>query len=120
MHFGHAAIVPGDEAMENLGEEAALLHAEAAHDAEIDGDDAALVIDEQIAGMQIGVEKPVAHGVQQEALHQRGAERLSVEAGGNQSVAVGNRNAVDPFQRQHAARASASSRPWARGSLRQS
>ena len=94
-----------EKAVENLGEEAPLLHAEPAHDAEIDGDDAALVVDEQIAGMHVGMEEAVAHGMPQEALHQERAERLHLVAGGGKRVAIGNRDAVDPFQRQHAPRA---------------
>jgi hypothetical protein len=41
MHLGDAAIVAGDEAEQDLGEEAPLLRAEPAHDAEIDRDEPA-------------------------------------------------------------------------------
>ena len=105
MHLGDALVVAVEEAVEDLGEEAPLLHAEPPHDAEIDGDDAALLVDEQIAGMHVGMEEAVAHGMAQEGLHQPRAERLHVVAGGGKRVAVGDRDAVDPFERQHAARA---------------
>ena len=49
MHLGDAAVIAPDEAEQDLGEEAPLLHAEPAHDAEIDGDEAALRVDEQVA-----------------------------------------------------------------------
>jgi hypothetical protein len=78
MHFGHAPVVPRDEAVQDLGEEAPLLQPEAPHDAEIDGDDAALIVDEQIAGMHVAVEEAVAHGVAQEGLHQSATDRLQI------------------------------------------
>ncbi len=105
MHLGDAAIVAGDEAVQDLGEEAPLLHAEAPHDAEIDGDDAPLIVDEQISRMHVGMEEAVAHGVAEEGLHQPGAERLQVVASRAQGRMVGDRNAVDPFKRQRAPRA---------------
>ena len=42
MHLRDARIVAADEAIENLGEEQALLGREPAHDAEIDGDEIGL------------------------------------------------------------------------------
>ena len=77
------------------------------HDAEIDGDDAALIVDEQIPRMQVGVEEAVAHGVAQEGPHQPRAERLQIMALRAQSFVIGDRNAVDPFERQYAPRAPA-------------
>jgi len=50
MHLGDPAIIARDEAQQNFGQEAALLHAEPAHDAEIDRDQAAGIVEEQIAG----------------------------------------------------------------------
>src|SRR5216683_3334312 len=57
MHFGDAAIVARDEAEENFGKEAPLLQAEPAHDAEIDGDQAAGIVEEQIAGVHVGMKE---------------------------------------------------------------
>ena len=91
--------------MEDLGEEAPLLRPEPPHDAEIDRDDPALGIDEEIAGMHVGMEEAVAHGMAKEGLHQPRAERLQIVAGGTQGGMIGNRDAVDPFEREHAARA---------------
>ncbi len=60
MDFRHALVVAPDEAVQDLGEEPALLAAEAAHDAEIDRDDAARFVDEKIPLMHVGVEESVA------------------------------------------------------------
>ena len=97
-------IIAGDEAVKNFGEEAAFLRPQPAHDAEIDRDQFAVGIDEQIAGMHVGVEKAVAQRVAQEALNHIAAERRQVEAARFERGAVVERRAVDPFQRQHFAR----------------
>ena len=51
------------------------------------------------------MEEAVAHGVAEEGLHQAGAERLQVVTRFAQPLMVRDRDAVDPFERQHAARA---------------
>ena len=79
---------------------------EPAHDAEIDGDDAAFGVDEQISRMHVGVEEAVAHGVAKEGLHQTRPERLHIVTCGGEPVAIRDRDAVDPFERQHPSRAS--------------
>jgi hypothetical protein len=104
MHFRHAAVIARDEAVENLGQEAPLLFAEPAHDAEVDGDKAALLVDEEIALMHVGMEKAVAHGVTQEGLQHMGAELLEVVAFRRHALEIGERRAIDPFERQHLAR----------------
>ena len=73
MHLGGPAIIAGDEAMQDFGEEQPFLHAEPAHDAEINGDQPAAVVDEQISRMHIGMEETVAQRVAQKRLHQRRA-----------------------------------------------
>ena len=45
VHLGRAVIIAGDEAEQNLGEEAAFLLAQPAHDAEVDRDQFARVVD---------------------------------------------------------------------------
>ena len=77
MHLGDAQIVAGDEAVEDFGEEAALLLAEPPGDAEIDGDDGAVRLDEQIARMHVGMEEAVAQRMAQERLDQVGGDRLA-------------------------------------------
>ena len=64
---------------QNLGEEAPLLQAEPSHDAEIDRDEAALIVEEQIAGMHVGVEEAVAQRVAQETLDHLAAEVLEID-----------------------------------------
>ena len=104
MHFGGAVIVARDEAVEDLGEEAPLLRRQPAHDAEVDRRDAALCIHEQISRMHVGVEEAIAQRVAQEGLHQRAPERRQIEPARFQRGAIGERRAVDPFEREHAAR----------------
>src|ERR1700761_8993449 len=74
MHFGHAAIVAGDEAEQNFSKEAPLLHAEPSHDAEVDRDQPALLVEEQIARVHVGVEESVAQRMAQKALDHLAAE----------------------------------------------
>ncbi len=85
MHLRGALIVAGDEAEQDFGEEAPLLRAEPAHDAEVDGHQPAVGVDEQIARMHVGVEKAVAQRVAQEALDHIAAERRQIEALGAQA-----------------------------------
>ena len=116
MHLGGPPVVAGDEAVEDLGEEPPLLAAEPAHDAEIDGDDVAGGVDEQVPGMHVGVEEAVAERVPQKALDQQPAERRQIEAGGLERRVVAELDAVDPFERQHRPAPCAPSPPPGRGS----
>src|SRR5438477_601944 len=52
MNLRGAQIIARDEAVEYFGEEAPLLRPEPSHDAEIDRDQLAVLVDEQIAGPQ--------------------------------------------------------------------
>ena len=115
MHLGGAVIVAGDEAVEDLREKAPFLRAEPAHDAEIDRHQLAVVVDEQVAGMHVGVEEAVAQRVAQEGLDHRAAERLEVEALGFEPGAVGERRRLDPFEREHVARGAVPVHRRARG-----
>ncbi len=104
MHLRGSLIVAGDEAEQDFGQEAALLRAEPAHDAEVHRHQAAVGVDEQIAGMHVGVEEAVAQRVAQEALDHVAAKRRQVEALGRKRGVVVERRAVDPFEREHFAR----------------
>ena len=66
-----------------------------------------VLVDEEIAGMHVGVEEAVAHGVAEEGLHQPRAELFQIVALRRERVAIGDRGAVDPFKRQDPARAPA-------------
>ncbi len=52
--------------MQDLGQKAPFGEAKTADDAEVDGDDLAVVIDEKIALVHVGVEKAIPHGMAQE------------------------------------------------------
>ena len=104
MHLRGAVIIAGDEAVEDLGQKAPFLRTEPAHDAEIDRHQLAVVVDEQVAGMHVGVEEAVAQRVAQEGLDDRAAELLEHEALGGELGAVVQRRRLDPFERQHVAR----------------
>ena len=101
MHFGGAAIIAGDEAVQDFGEEQPLLRAEPAHDAEIDGDEPAVVVDEQISRMHVGVKETVAQRVAEKRLDHGARELAQVEALGGEPRAIRQRRRIDPFQRQH-------------------
>ena len=104
MNLGDAPIVALDEAVENLGEEAALLAPEPAHDAKIDDDDAPLGVDEEIALMHVGVKEAVAQGMAQERLNERPPERRRIETQLGEAPRIAERRAVDPLHRQRFAR----------------
>ena len=101
MHFGDAAIVARDEAQQNFGEEAPLLQPEPAHDAEIDRDQPAGLVEEQIAGMHVGMEEAVAQRVAQKTLDHLAPEIGQVDLRLLEPRVVVQRDAVDPLHRQH-------------------
>src|SRR6202022_755047 len=101
MHLGDAAIVAGDESQENFGEEAPLLHAEPAHDAEIDGNKPAGLVEEQIAGVHVGMEETVAQRMAQETLDYLAPEFAQIDLRLLEPRMIPQRDAVDPFHRQH-------------------
>src|SRR5258707_9529483 len=98
MHLRGALVVAGDEAKQNLGEKAPLLHTETSHDAEIDRHQLASVIDKQVAGMHVGMKKAVAQRMTQEGLNHRAREALEIQSPGFEQRAVGERRRVDPFE----------------------
>src|SRR3954454_24065059 len=81
MHFGDAAIVAGDEAEKNFGEEAALLQPEPAHDAEIDRDQPAGTVEEQVARVHVGMKEAVAQRMALEALDHLAPEVGQIDLG---------------------------------------
>ena len=101
MDLGDAAVIAGDQAVEDLGQPHPRLPVDPAHDAEVDRGEPAVGQREQIALVEIGVEEAVDHRLAQEGADQDRGQRLEVVAGGDQRVAVGELDAVDPFQRQH-------------------
>ena len=102
MPLGDHQVVAGDEAIEDVGEEAALGPGDAAHDAEIDRDDiAGPGVGEEIARMHVGVEEAVADGVAQETLEELARQFLAVEPGRVERREVADRDALDPAGGEH-------------------
>src|SRR5260370_18080076 len=101
MHFGNASIVAGDEAQKNFREEAPLLLAEPAHNAEIDGNEAAGIVEKQVAGMHVGMKEAVAQRVAQETLDHLAPEFGQIDLRLRKTRMIAQRNAVDPFHRQN-------------------
>src|SRR3954462_10375379 len=104
MHLGGAVVIARDETVEDLGEEAPLLRAESAHDAEVDRGELTVMVDKQIAGVHVGMKETVAQRVAQERLDYGGSERLEIEAFGFQPRTIIERYAVDPLERENVAR----------------
>ena len=83
-----------------------VLAVDPAHDAEIDGDDGAVGVDEQVARVHVGVEEAVAERLVEEgSASPCAASRLQVVPGRvDRARDRSMRDAVDPFDGQHAAR----------------
>ena len=104
MDLGHPLVIPANEAVEDLGQEPALLAPKPPHDAEIDRDDAPLLVDEEIALMHVRVEESVAQRGAQEGLNQGAGQRGGIKSEVGQTARIGQRDPVDPFHRHHFAR----------------
>ena len=104
MDFGDAAVIAGDQAVEDFGEPDARAPVDPAHDPEVDRGDPPVGQREQIAVVKVGVEEAVDHRLAKEGADQDRGERLAVLAGRDQRVAVVELDAVEPFERQHAPR----------------
>src|SRR5580658_4564462 len=94
-------IIARDEAMQDLGKKQSLLYSKPSHDAEVDGNQLALIVDEQISGMHVGVKEAVTQCVAQKRLDQRAGKPAQVEALGLQAGAIRKWRRVDPFERQN-------------------
>ena len=107
MDFRDAPVIAGDQAIEDFGEPHPRAAVDPAHDPEIDRADAAVGEREEIAVVEVGVEEAVDHGLAQEGADERRGKRVAIMAGRDQRLAVVELDAVEPFERQHAARGSA-------------
>ena len=76
MDFGDAAVIAGDQPVEDLGEPDARAAVDPAHDPEIDRADPSVGKREQIAVVQVGVEEAVDHRLAQEGANQDAASAL--------------------------------------------
>ena len=97
-------VVAADEAVQDFGEEPPLLAPEPAHDAEIDGDERAVVVDEEISRMHVGVEKAVAQRVRKKLWMSARASARGSNPSAARRARIGERHPVDPFHRHHFAR----------------
>src|SRR5476651_665570 len=95
MHLRRAQIVARNETVKNLRQKPPLLRLQSPHDSEIDRDQPAVVIDEQIARMHVGVEKAIAQRMTQESLDHRASKLRQIEAFLLEFRAVGKWRAVD-------------------------
>src|SRR5689334_7782584 len=94
MDLSRPLIVAQDETEQNLREKPPFLRPEPAHDAEVDRDQFAIVVHEQIAGMHVGMEETVAQSMAQETLDHLAAEHRQIEALGLQCAVIAEANAV--------------------------
>ena len=101
MDLGDAAVVAGGQAVEDLGQPDARLLVDPAHDAEIDRDDRAVGLHEQIALVHVGVEIAGLDCLLEEGVDQPVGDRVQIMAGGDQRLAVRDLDAVDPVEGQH-------------------
>ena len=106
--LGDAAIVAIEDRHEILGEVVLVLARQLADDAEIDRDEARVVlarrvaVDPDVAGVRIGVEEVVAEHLGVEHAHAFRGQRAAIDAGGVQRGDVVAGNAVHAFEREHA------------------
>ena len=77
MDFGDAAVIAGDQAVEDFGEPDPRAPVDPPHDAEVDRRQPAVRQREEIALMKIGMEEAVDHRLAQEGADQDGGERLA-------------------------------------------
>ena len=98
MNLGGTVIIPRDEAVQDLRQEQTLLRPEPAHDAEIDRHEPAVVVDEQISRMHVGVKEAVAQRMAEKRLDQGTGKLRQVEAFGLQPRPIRQRRGVDPFE----------------------
>ncbi len=73
------------------------------HDAEVEGDDPALRVDQHVAGMHVGMEEAVAEHLIEEDHRRLGQDRVGIEAVPDQLGALVGRQARDPLEGHHPA-----------------
>ena len=62
----YSCVVAFQKALQDVGEQVSCRQAQVSHDAEVDGYHGAVGFDEQIAGVDVGVEEAVAEGLLEE------------------------------------------------------
>ena len=104
MQLRHLPVVAPEEREEVRREVPLIIGAEAAHDAEVHRDVVGRVAgDEDVSGVQVGVEEVVAEDLGEEDLGPPLGELLEVEPRLAERLDVVHRDAVDPIEHQHVA-----------------
>ena len=78
VNFGDAAVIAGDQTVEDFGQPHARAPIDLAHDPEVDRGDPPVSQCEQIAVVEVGVEEAVDNRLAQECPDQRGGELLTI------------------------------------------
>src|SRR5262245_6660405 len=102
MDFGQPAVIALEKSQQHVGEIDPRRLVEAAHDAEIDGTDPALLIDHHIARMLVAMKKTVAESLLEE--DRRGARQneIDIVSCRNQRGTIVHATAGQPLLGQHA------------------
>src|SRR5260370_33628563 len=96
LDLSHRAVIAAQEGDQKLGEIAAGVLVDAAHDAEIDRYDVAGAVDESVAAMHVGMEEAVAEHLVEERLGSLLHAEDRIVAGGDGGVAGAHRNDACP------------------------
>ncbi len=104
MHPSNPQIVAGNEPEQDFRQEAPLVRPEAAHDAEIDRDQAALAVHEQVSLVHVGMEEPVADRLPQKALDHGPPDGTGIVSSRDEVRGAVQLDAVDPFGGQDISR----------------
>ena len=87
--------------MHQLAQQPAGARVDAAHDAEVEEHDPALVVDVEVAGVQVAVEQAVPQATFEQGEHQRFDQLGAVEPGLADFGDVVDADALHAFHRQH-------------------
>ena len=83
--------------MQDIGEQVSCRYAQVSHDAEVDGHHRAVGFDEQITGVDIGVEESVSEGLLEEDARRAFEQHLAFDAESFERFAIVDPDAVDPL-----------------------
>ena len=103
MRGGHPLVVAVEKRQEIHRQIVLVVVGQAADDAKIQRDIAPVRRHQDIAGVHVGMEKPVTKHLGEKNLHAKAAQLLQIHPGLAQAVDLPHRNAVHPRQRQHVA-----------------
>ena len=102
VQFGDAAVVMLEEGQQVLRQVALILVGQGADDAEVHGDVAAAGLDEDVAGVHVGMKEVVAEDLGEEDLHPTLAQQLHADPLGLEPLDLPHRSSIDPLHDQDA------------------